>query len=76
MKTEFPPSYCSENLEWHEFEEEFNGDAFNSAPAQYYQNIYDHLTNGTELAIKPKEVLKQIRVAELIHAQNPIDVKY
>ena len=70
------PSYCSEELEWHEFEEEFNGDAFNSAPAQYYQNIYDHITNGIELAIKPEEVLKQIRVAELIHAQNPLDVKY
>ena len=43
----------------------FGGDHAPLAPLQ-----------GAELAIKPEEVLKQIRVAELIHAQNPLDVKF
>lgn len=70
------PAYCSETLTWHEFEEKFEGSAFDIGTKNYYENIYNHLTRGEALAIKPEEVLMQIRIAELVHAQNPMPVKY
>ena len=70
------PAYCSEKLEWHEFEEKFDGDAFDSGTMNYYNNIYNHLVNGEELIIKPEKVLQQIRVMELVHAQNPMNTIY
>lgn len=70
------PAYCSEKLEWHEFSEEFNGDAFDVGTRKYYNNIYNHLLNNEELTIKPEKVLQQIRVMELVHAQNPMDTIY
>ena len=70
------PAYCSEKLEWHEFEEKFDGSAFDAGTMNYYQNIYNHMVNGEELVIKPEKVLQQIRVAELVHAQNPMETIY
>ena len=70
------PAYCSEELKWHEFEEKFDGSAFDAGTMNYYTNIYNHFVNGEELAIKPEKVLQQIRVMELVHAQNPMDVIY
>lgn len=70
------PAYCSEKLEWHDFEEKFDGDAFNVGTMKYYNNIYNHLVNGEELAIKPEKVLQQIRIMELAHAQNHMDTIY
>lgn len=66
------PSYCSEKLEWKEFEEDLVGDAFDVGTAKYYENIYNHLVNGEELVIDPRRVTQQIRVMELVHAQNPM----
>ncbi len=69
----FTPSYCTEApLEWNEFEEKLEGTAFDVGTRLYYENIYDHLVDGAELVIKPERVLQQIRVMELIHAQNPL----
>lgn len=70
------PAYCSEKLQWHEFEEKLDGTAFDVGTRDYYQNIYNHLVNGEELVIKPEKVLQQIRVAELVHAQNPMETIY
>lgn len=70
------PAFCSEKLEWHEFEEKFNGDAIDVGTRDYYNNIYNHFVNGEELIIKPEKVLQQIRVMELVHAQNPMDTIY
>lgn len=67
------PAYCSEELKWNEVKEELTGDAFGVGTAKYYQNIYNHLTNGEELVIKPEKILQQIKVMELVHAQNPMD---
>lgn len=66
------PAYCKEQLTWHEFEEDMSGDAFCAAPEYYYDNLWHHLVEGKELLIKPESVLRQIRVIELIHAQNPL----
>lgn len=67
------PAYCQEELKWNEFEETVEGSAFDKGTATIYQNIYNHLTNGEELKIKPEKVVQQIKVMELIHAQNPLD---
>lgn len=70
------PAYCSEKLEWHEFEEELEGTAFDVGTKKYYENIYNHLVNGEELVVKPEQVAQQIRVVELVHAQNPLRTNY
>ncbi len=70
------PAYCSETLVWHEFEENLEGSAFDKGTAKFYQNVYAHLTEGKPLIIRPEKILQQIRVAELIHAQNPADMKF
>lgn len=67
------PAYCQEKLNWNEFEEAIEGSAFDVGTATLYKNIYDHLTSGAELIIKPEKVVQQIKVMELIHAQNPTD---
>ena len=38
--------------------------------------IYNHLVNGAALEITAEQVRRQIRVNELIHAQNPMEQKY
>lgn len=70
------PAYCSETLEWHEKEEKLNGTAFDVGTKKYYNNIYNHLLNDEELIVKPEKVLQQIRIMELAHAQNPMEVIY
>ncbi len=70
------PAYCSEELTWHEEHETLEGDAFGYGPMVYYQNIYDHLTKGAELIIKPEKIVQQIKVMELVHAQNPMELKF
>lgn len=70
------PAYCSEDLTWHEKKEVMQGTAFEIGTSRYYRNIYNHLTAGEELVIKPEKILQQIRVAELIHAQNPMPTKF
>ena len=70
------PGYCTEELTWHEVTEKLDGTAFDAGTSNYYQNIYNHLTKGEELVIKPEKILQQIKVAELIHAQNPMEMKY
>ena len=66
------PAYCSEKLNWNEFEEDLTGSPFDYAPTKYYENLYDHLVNGADILIKPEKIVQQIRVMELIHAQNPL----
>lgn len=70
------PAYCSESLTWHEFEEEVGGTAFDFGTAKFYENVHSHFTLGTPLAIRPEKILQQIRIAELIHAQNPAETRF
>ena len=70
------PAYCSETLDWHEFEETLEGDALSVGVPKFYQNIYNHLVNGEELVVKAEQALQQIRVMELVHAQNPLPTLY
>lgn len=70
------PAYCREDLTWQSFTQELSGTAFDTAVAKYYDNIYAHLVNGAELAIKPEKIRQQIAVIEQIHENNPLPVKY
>lgn len=76
MNAEGKPMYCGEKLNWYTEEEDVPGTAFDTAVQLYYQNVYNHLTNGEELVIKPEKIVQQIRVAELCHAQNPMPTIY
>lgn len=70
------PAYCSEKLDWTEQVCDLTGDAFGSAVVDYYERLYRTLVNGEELFIKPEKVVKLIRVAEAVHASNPMPVIY
>lgn len=70
------PAYCSETLNWHEFEETLEGDALTVGVPKFYQNIYNHLVHKEALTVTPEQALQQIRVMELVHAQNPLPTIY
>ncbi|MBP3919677.1 MAG: Gfo/Idh/MocA family oxidoreductase [Clostridia bacterium] len=70
------PRYCGETLPWKTAHEDMSGTAFDAAVLSYYNNIYDHLTEGAELIIKPAKIKQMIALMEEIHRQNPLPVKY
>lgn len=70
------PVYCSEKLEWHTVEEPVNGDAFTVGSSCFYRNVYNHLTEGEPLVIRPEKIKQLVQIMELIHAQNPMEMKY
>ena len=70
------PRYCGETLPWQTFSEDLTGSAFDNAVSDYYRRMYKTLTEGAELFIQPEKILQLIRVAELVHAQNPMPVLY
>jgi len=38
--------------------------------------VYAHLVQGKPLTVRLEQVLQQIRIIELAHAQNPIPVRF
>ncbi len=67
--------YCSEQLPWVEESwtppaSELN--AFFQLSKGFYDNIYDVLARGGELAVTPQQVRRQIAVIEECHRQNPL----
>lgn len=70
------PAYCGETLNWHKFEEDLTGSAFDFAVKAYYENIYNHLTNGEELVIKPKKIAQMAAIFEEVHRQNPMPIRF
>ena len=70
------PVYCSEKLITHEESGEFNGDAFGVAVDKFYHMLYNTITTGVQLEIKPENIAKIISVIETVHAQNPLPLKY
>lgn len=65
------PSYCSEKLEWNEGHITMQGDAFGAACKAYYRNVYEHLTQGAPLVIRPEKIRQEIAIIEEVHRQNP-----
>lgn len=70
------PSYCSEKLQWQESCEEMDGTAFDVGTHKLYEDVYAHLVQGKPLTVRLEQVLQQIRIIELAHAQNPIPVRF
>ena len=70
------PSYCTDTIQWHEFCEELGGTAFDVGTAGLYADVYAHLVHGKPLKVRLEQVLQQIRIIELAHAQNPLPVRY
>ena len=70
------PAYCREQLQWHHEEEDLQGTPFTTAVKAYYDMIYDHMTEGKELIIKPERIAQQIALMEEVHRQNPLPVRY
>jgi len=75
-KADDTPVYCSESLITHEESSKFTGSAFSSAVQEFYQMVYERITEGKPLAIDPRDIAEVIRVIETVHAENPLPVKY
>ena len=69
------PAYCGEKLDWVEESFDVAGSVFTDSVKEYYDMIYDNLTEGTPMTIRPCQVLKQLKVIDMIHAQNPLSVR-
>lgn len=65
------PAYCGEKKEWNEVHMAMEGDAFGAAVMGYYSNVYDHLTQGTPLVIRPEKIRQVIAIMDEAHRQNP-----
>lgn len=74
-KEDGTPAYCSETIDWKTETFKVEGTAFDKGTQAYYDMIYDYLVNGKEMVITPYQVLKQLKVIDLIHAQNPLTIK-
>ena len=75
-KEDETPAYCREQLEWHKFEEDLTGSAFDVGTKTYYDMIYDHIVNGKPLVIKPEKIRQQIAIMEEVHRQNPMPIRF
>ena len=70
------PIYCSEKLVKHVESESFNGTAFDIGTAMLYKQLYEKLVDGKEMTVTPEMAAEVISVIELVHAQNPLPLKY
>lgn len=70
------PIYCTENLNIHEEEGEYKGNAFDVGTRDIYKNLYFAITEGAELLVPPYQSRMTISVIETAHAQNPLSVKF
>ncbi len=70
------PIYCSENLVKHVESGSFNGTAFDVGTAMLYKQIYDKITEGKEMTVTPEMAAAIISIAETVHAENPLPLKY
>lgn len=70
------PIYCSEKLIKYVESENFNGTAFDIGTAMLYKQLYEKLVDGKEMTVTPEMAADVISVIELVHAQNPLPLKY
>lgn len=70
------PIYCRENLITHEESGKYDGTAFEVAVAGFYKMMYETLTTGAPLKIKPEHAAAIINIMETVHGQNPMPVLY
>ena len=70
------PIYCRETPVIHTEEGKHDGDAFNTAVKDFYQMVYDYITEGKPLELDPVDMAKIVSVMEEVHAANPLPKKY
>ena len=70
------PIYCGENKIVHEETGEYKETAFDAGTAGIYEEVYYALTEGKPLTVSAEKVTKIVGVMEMVHAQNPLPVKY
>lgn len=70
------PTFCAEELVSHYEEGTLDGDVFAESVGGIYENIYDALTKGAELIVKPEEIARLIGIMEKAHVENPFPVKF
>ena len=71
------PRYCSETLDWKTESAEFDRNTvFTVAVEDYYDRLYKSITAGAPLFLPPERALQVIRVAEAVHAANPMDTLF
>jgi predicted dehydrogenase len=70
------PIYCSEKLIKHEETGNFNGDAFNVGTSTLYRQLFEAITEGKPMDVTPEMAARIISVAEAVHTQNPLPLKY
>lgn len=70
------PMYCSEKLNFHEEEYATDGDVFSVGSSIFYHMMYESVMLGKPLAITPEMAGKVIEIIEVVHAQNPLPLKY
>ena len=75
-KEDGTPSYCSEQIKFHEENAKFDGTAFNTAVASFYDMLYDKLVDGKPMSVTPEMAARIIGIIEQSHAENPMPVKY
>ena len=70
------PIYCGESLVKHVEGEAFNGTAFDIGTAKMYDQIYYKITEGRPMTVTPEMAAAVISVIEMVHAENPLPLKY
>lgn len=74
MTEEGHPTACVEDLEWKEVKERIEGNVFEEGTAGFYQNMYDHITQGAALVVTPEQIRTEITLMEKIHERNPLNI--
>ena len=70
------PLYCVEKLNIHEENGTYDGTAFDVGTARIYENLYEVITKGAELAVPTWQSAMTINVIQTAHAENPLPVKF
>lgn len=70
------PMYCGEKLPLHVEEVPTEGDPFSTACNLFYNQMYETIMNGAPLYVTPEKASKAIELIEVMHAQNPLPIKY
>ncbi len=70
------PIYCTENLIMHEEKGEYSGTAFDVGTRKVYEDVYYAITENKALDYPPETIKNLIRIIELVHAENPLPMKF
>ena len=70
------PNYCAETLSFHEEKGEYSGTAFDVGTKNIYEDVYYAITEKQPLVVTPKMASAIVAIMEMVHAQNPSEMKY